>query len=179
MAIFNTSTYRFVRPTGRCAFSGQTIRPGVEYTACLVENDENDALGREDVSLEAWDAGERPERLFAFWRASMPSSEAKPNPFLGDDELLAIFEQLCESPEDSTEQQATFRFLLALLLLRKRLLRQDGSRSGGDGRRVMLLRRKGESKEDTQAYEVPDPGLDESDAAEAAIELGRALRGDE
>jgi len=147
--------------------------------ACLVESDEDDTLGRLDLSLEAWEAGERPDRLFAFWRATMPSPEEKHNPFLGDDELLAIFEQLCESPENSTEQQATFRFLLALLLLRKRLLRQDGSRPGEDGRRVMLLRRKGENKEETPAIEVPDPGLDDSDAAEAAVALGSALRGDE
>jgi hypothetical protein len=179
MAILNTSAYSFARPTGQCAFSGQPIPPRVEYTACLVDAPEDDTLMREDVSLEAWDAGERPERLFAFWRATMPSPEEKHNPFLGDDELLAIFEQLCESPENSTDQQATSRFLLALLLLRKRLLRQDGSRAGEDGRRVMLLRRKGENKEETPAIEVPDPGLDEADAAQAAVALGQALRGDE
>lgn len=179
MAILNSSAYSFARPTGQCAFSGQAIPPRIEYTACLVESAEDDTLMREDVSLEAWESGERPERLFAFWRATMPSPEEKHNPFLGDDELMAIFEQLCESPEDSSEQQSIFRFLLALLLLRKRLLRQDGSRAGDDGRRVMLLRRKGENKEETQAIEVADPGLDEADAAEAAIALGQALRGDE
>jgi len=179
MAILNTSAYHFARPTGRCAFSGRTIEPRVSYMACLVECEEDDTLARQDVSLDAWDAGERPERLFAFWRATMPSPEEKHNPFLGDDELLAIFEQLCESPEESTEQQATFRFLLALLLLRKRLLRQDGSGAGTDGRRVMYLRRKGESKDETPAIEVADPGLDEADAAEAAVALGSALRGDE
>lgn len=179
MAILNTSAYSFARPTGQCAFTGQPIPPRVEYMACLVEGEDDETLSRSDASLSAWDDGERPARLFAFWRATMPSPDEKHNPFLGDDELLAIFEQLCETAEESSEQRSVFRFLLALLLLRKRLLRQDGSRAGADGRRVMLLRRKGESRDETPAIEVPDPGLAEADAAQAAIALGQALRGEE
>jgi len=178
MAILNASQYSVARPTGQCALTDRVIPPGVEYIACLVEHAEDDAMARTDVSLESWEAGDRPDRLFAFWRAWMPSPDEKPNPFLGDDELTAIFEQLCEAGAEVTDRQATFRFLLALLLLRKRLLRQDGSRAGEDGRRVMLLSRRGEPREEAPAYEVPDPGLDESDAEEAAIELGKALRGD-
>lgn len=176
--MLNTSAYSFARPTGQCAFTGQPIPPLAEYQACLVEHEEDESLIRVDVSLDAWDEGERPERLFAFWRATMPSPDAPHNPFLGDDELMAIFEQLTDAADDATEQQVTFRFLLALLLLRKRLLRQDGSRVGKGGRRIMLLRRKGENREETPAIEVPDPGLQESDAAEAAVALGQALRGD-
>ncbi|MCB9848419.1 MAG: hypothetical protein H6814_08405 [Phycisphaeraceae bacterium] len=179
MSILNTSSYQFARPTGHCVFTGMAIPPLAGYIACLVEGEEDESLERRDVSLEMWERGERPERLFAFWRATMPSPEQKHDPFLGDDELLAIFEQLCENPEESSEQQSVFRFLLALLLLRKRLLRQDGSRAGAGGRRVMLLRRKGENKDETPAIAVPDPGLDETHAADAAIALGRALRGDE
>jgi len=179
MSSLNTSAYRFARPTGQCAITSKPIEPGAEYTACLVESEEENALLRVDLSMEAWEAGERPEQCFAMWHATMPTPEQRHNPFLGDDELLAIFDQLCEAGSELSDQQQTFQFLLALLLLRKRLLRQDGSRAGDNGARVMLLRRKGENKEETDAIEVPDPGLREEEAAEAAIALGQALRGDE
>jgi hypothetical protein len=53
---------------------------------------------------------------------------------MDDEELLDLFESL----EDANEpKKQAFRFLLALLLVRKRLLKYEGQRPG-----LMLVRRR-------------------------------------
>jgi hypothetical protein len=173
MAGVASSPWSISRFTGVCADSGARILSGAEYVAALCESDGPEGVQRVDYSAGAWDAGARPPRLFAFWRASAPTREGQRSPLVSDDELLSLFESVIDSGD---EDRARFRFLLCLILLRKRLLRHDSTETRPNGR-VMIVRRRGEPKEGP-AIEVPDPRLSESDAADAAAELAQALRGE-
>ncbi len=161
------------RFTGVCAHTGAPIHPGAEYVAALCEADGPEGIQRVDFSASAWDAGARPDRLFAFWRGAAPTRDGQRSPLVSDDELLSLFESVIDSGD---EDRARFRFLLCLILLRKRLLRHDSTETRPTGR-VMLVRRRGEPKE-SPAIEVSDPRLSESDAADAAAELASVLRGE-
>lgn len=164
------ASYPISRPAGVCAATGAPIGVGERFVAALVEREESEELERQDFSERAWREGARPAaplRVFACWRAAMPAPGAKPRTILlGDDELLDLFEQLGEAEEP---RRQAFRYLLALLLIRKKLLRYEGQRPG-----VLLVRRKGEGPE-LPAVEILDPGS-ASEALGAAIEqLGEIM----
>lgn len=169
MTIAGGSPYSISKPTGRCAESGAPIAIGERFVAALVELPGQDALERRDFALAAWQAGARPrgpERLFASWSAVMPDPQHKTNPLLSDAELLDLFEQI--GPEVQGKR-AAFRYLLALVLVRKRLLKYEGVRAGR-----MLLRPRGLPAE-SPPIEVLDPQMDEAAIGEAMEELGQIM----
>lgn len=137
MSQFNAPTYDIERPTGQCAFSGRKLEPGEPYIAALVELDPAlvagdkpasaaAALGfkRLDISQEAWQKGQRPERVFSFWRSLVPQPNARKKIFVDDEVLLNLFRRLADADQP---QRLAFRFVLALILMRKRLLKYDGT----------------------------------------------------
>lgn len=139
MTQFNTA-YDIERPTGQCAYTGRVLEPGDEYIATLVELDlsqpsEGDrtatgatptglGLKRLDVSLEAWEQGSRPEHLFGYWRTTVPQPNEKRKLFVDNDILLNLFRRLEDAQEDD---RLAFRFVLGMILMRKKLLRYDGT----------------------------------------------------
>lgn len=174
MSGLTSAPYELGRSTGVCAATGEPLAPGSVAVAVLVEREDSEVLERLDFSAAAWDDGARPANLFCFWRRRIPESNEKPKPFIDDDELVALFDQLGDADQD---RQLAFRFILSLILIRKRLLRHVGSTTV-DGRPASLLKRKGAAPED-EPIQVIDPGMDER-AVEAAMEqLGQVLRGDE
>jgi hypothetical protein len=171
------TTYDVSRPTGTCAKTGEPIVPGDPYVACLVETDPDLPLARLDFSLAAWEDGARPaEPVFGSWRATMVDSQAKPRQFIDDAALCDLFEQLESNDE---ERRIAFRFLLALVLVRKRLLHLAGSTK--ESMLVQWTRRSGRMTAPSQGEEatmkVIDPGLDDSRVAELSDEIG-AIVGD-
>jgi len=179
MSRISGDAYSISRPTGRCAHTGEAFQPGDRFVAALVERAEEEGFERVDYSAEAWDAGARPERLFGFWRAVMPAHDEKPKLFIDDDGLLALFESLLDEADDEGEAHAkrdAFRWVLTLILLRRRLLKQVGASVRG-GRRVLQLRQKGSPPEATPV-EVADPGMDEAAAAAAADQLSAVMWGE-
>ncbi len=164
------STFPISRPTGTCASTGVTIKPGDTFVAALIERQGEEGLERLDFCVDAWQRGDRPKPplwLFASWRAVAGRSEEKKAQFtMGDEELIELFEQLGEA--NDLKRQA-FRFLLTLLLIRKRLLKYEGTRSG-----LMLVRRK-DALPQEPVIEVIDPGT-APEAISAAIEqLGAVM----
>jgi hypothetical protein len=120
MTQFNASTYDVQRPTGQCAFTGQTLEPEQVYIATLVED--GDELRRLDISMDQWEQGRRPDNLLAFWKATVPNPQAPKKLFVDDQVLMNLLERL----EDAHQpQRVAFRFVLALILMRKKLLRYD------------------------------------------------------
>ena len=177
MATMGQSSYDVSRPTGLCAATGEPIEPGQVYVACLVEPADDEPLQRQDFSLAAWEGGTRPaEPVFGSWRSIMPEPDARPRQFIDDPALCDLFEQLAEATED---RRLAFRYLLALILVRKRLLHLADS--SDQAIRVQWTRRSGrmtaESQGEEEKMDVAVPGLDEESIAELSEELG-AITGD-
>ncbi|MDA0802428.1 MAG: hypothetical protein O2819_01535 [Planctomycetota bacterium] len=159
--------------TGSCAIKGVVIEPGARYVATLVDRTGDDGqteLARADVSLAAWESGPRPDGLLAFWHSTAPRPDERRTRFIDDDTLLEMVHRLADATEP---RQRAFRWVLALLLLRKRVLRQDSIRRADDGTSWWIFRRRG--LEVAASFEVADPGLADADLASLTEELASQL----
>ncbi|MCE9589239.1 MAG: hypothetical protein K8S99_01800 [Planctomycetes bacterium] len=189
MSQFNAPAYDIARPTGECAFTGRKLAPGEHYMAVLVEIDPSAepvvpatakpgaaaaaALGfkRIDVSVEAWEQGSRPERVFSFWRSTVPEPNAKKKLFVSDEVLVNIFRRLSDA--EQADRQA-FRFVLGLILMRKRLLRYDGSERSGEGETALehwLVVPRGEA----EPIRLLNPHLDDARIQQVTEQLSEVL----
>jgi len=184
---FNAPAYDIERPTGQCAFTGKTIEPREAYIATLVEA-EDESLKRLDVSVEAWEDGKRPDGLFSYWKATVPVPEEKKKLFVDNEVLMNLLQRLADA--EQADRQA-FRFVLMLILMRKKLLRYDGTESraeeGPEGEPIerdwWLVTPKldlskgqlGKWDNDTK-IEVLDPRLDEDGIREVTEQLSQILQ---
>ncbi len=152
------------KPLGRCYGSGKTIEAGEEYFGALVETEEG--LERRDFCADYWEQ-EKPA-VFCYWKTRLPEQGRKKQLFVDDEMLMAFFERLA-GEED--QEKVNFRFVLALILMRKRLLKYDSTRTE-DGREVWRLRVVGE-----QAYtNVVNPQLDEEQIRQLSAQIGQILQ---
>jgi len=168
-----TSTYPVARSTGRCAATGAVFKEGDSYVAVLVEREGQAGLERLDFAQGQWEAGARPPQplqVFGFWRGTYVAHEAKKQPLLGDAELLDLFEELGTASEP---KQVTFRYILALLLIRRRVLRVVSTKPG-----VLMVVPRGAGDVGREPMGVTDPGLDEQAIADAIEQLGQVVATD-
>lgn len=173
--------YDIGRFTGACAATGEALPPGTPCVAALCELPDQPGFARRDYSVAAWQAGHRPPGLFSFWRTVAPSPDAPRRLLIDDQSLLDIFLRLEQDPRP--ERQA-FRFVLALILLRRRMLRSVGReqvRAGDPAaadadapREVWLLQPRG-AIEGAPPLRVLDPRLTEADLTTIAEQLGEVV----
>jgi hypothetical protein len=152
------------RPAGICAVSGQAIAPGEKFVAAIRETPEG--IERRDVLVQHWSEFER-EGVLAFWHTMMPQTEQKKKLFVDDEVLCTLFERLADATE---EAKLNFRFVLALVLMRKRLIVYEETRRE-EGHDVWVVRLRG--REDR--LDLVDPKLDESKVADVSQQLGEIL----
>ena len=154
------------KPLGQCWGSGTKIEYGQEYFGALVETEEG--LQRRDYCAEYWQ-NEKPD-VFCFWKTKLPNPDQKKQIFVDDDMLMAFFERL----EKETEpEKINFRFVLALILMRKRRLKYDETKIE-DGNEIWRLRIVG----DKQIVEVVNPHLDEEQIEQLSSQIGQILQTD-
>ena len=154
------------RPLGQCCGSGKKIKHGEEYFGALVETEQG--LQRRDFCVDYWES-EKPS-VFCFWKTRLPHPDQKKQIFVDDQMLMAFFERLAEETE---QEKINFRFVLALVLMRKRRLKYDSSRTQ-DGKEIWCLRIVG----DKQTVEVVNPHLDEEQIKQLSSQIGQILQTD-
>ena len=122
---------------------------------------------RLDISTSAWPQFDRKD-VVGFWQTTMPQPEQKAKKlFVDDDVLCTLFERLADTSEPA---KINFRFVLGLILMRKRLVVYETTRSE-EGRDVWVVRLKG--REDR--LDLVDPKLNEAQVAEVSQQLGEIL----
>ncbi len=157
--------YDVPRPAGHCVATGRKIEPGERFFAAVRETP--DGVERLDVSPEAWEAFDR-ANLLAFWQTLMPAHEQKKKVFVDDEVLCTLFERLADASEPV---KINFRFVLGLILMRKRLIAYEDARHEEGGRDVWIVRMKGRD----ERLDLVDPKLDEQQVAEVSQQLGEIL----
>ncbi|HYO26059.1 MAG TPA: hypothetical protein VEQ85_14040 [Lacipirellulaceae bacterium] len=115
--------------TRRCAVGGRPIAPGERYYSTV--HLEGPAAVRRDYAAEAWSGP--PEGVLAWWESRMDGSARTSAPLAPQDMLLDAFAGLAEQPAESE-----FRYVLGLLLLRRRLLKLDSRRTDEKGELLVL-----------------------------------------
>ena len=152
------------KPLGQCAGTGKTIEPDSEYYAALAQTEEG--LGRMDFCCEYFT--EHSPNVYCYWKSKMPRPDQKKKLFIDDDMLMAFFERLGAETE---EEKVNFRFVLTLVLMRKRKLKYDSSRNE-DGKEIWRLRVTSEQR----TVEVVNPNLTEDKIEDLSSQVGQILQ---
>jgi len=155
------------KPLGHCCGSGKKIECGEEYFAALVETSEG--LQRRDFCDDYWQR-EKPD-VFCYWKTRLPHPGEKKQIFIDDEMLIAFFERLEKERE---QEKINFRFVLALVLMRKRRLKYDSSETQAD-KEIWRLRVVGS---DRQFVKVMNPHLDEEQIEQLSSQIGQILQVD-
>lgn len=111
--------------TGRCSATGRVFEEGERYCAALIETPEG--VDRRDYALDAWQGP--PEGTLCFWHGRVPVRAQKGPVTVNADLLTRLF---CRLEEETSPGRQQFRFMLALLLMRKRILRLSDTIQDGD-----------------------------------------------
>lgn len=168
----SSTSFEIARSSGRCAATGRELSPGEPCIAVLCERADDDGFERLDYSVDAWASGTRPQRLFSYWKTTTPHPHGKKRVFVDDDMLRNLFERLAD---DDRPQRVAFRFVIALVLMRKRLLRYVGCREE-DGIERWTLQWKGAAPDDVVT--LVNPGLADDDVRAVSDQLSEILNGE-
>ena len=151
---------------GQCSGSGEEFQVGQEYFAALVQSEEG--LVRQDFSDDYWQ--EHKPEAYCFWKTKMADPEEKKKLFIDDEMLMAFFERLADETE---EEKVNFRFVLTLILMRKRKLKYDSSEIE-DGNEVWTLKVAGQGR----SVKVVNPDLNEDQIEQLSSQMGQILQVD-
>lgn len=156
--------YQIQAPTRRCAVTGRDLRPGEKYVTALL--DEAGRFVRRDYAADAW-AGP-PDTAIAHWAARVPLyGEAPKRPPIDDDLLSECFHRLDGAAEPN---QVQFRYVVALLLMRRKRFKFEDVTKDAAGETLLLRDTK-----TGERYAVADPGLTDEAMAAVQDEVFRVL----
>lgn len=158
--------YEVSRTTGRCSVSGRAFTEGEEFHSIIIETPAG--FERRDIAEECWN-GPPPEALCCYKTHLARKEKPARKTFVDDDVLINFFLRLADSEQPG---KLRFRFVLSLILLRKRLLRYERTfRDGGREFWEMRLAR------DKTLHKVFNPALTDAEIEEVTGELGTILHG--
>jgi hypothetical protein len=159
-----TGGYDVGRPGGVCAKCGTALAPNTKLTAVLRES----AAGfeRVDICQACWPDYDRTDSV-AFWQTVVPNPEAKKKIFVDDEVLCDLFLRLQDAAEPA---KLNFRFVLGLILMRKRLVIYQSSRTE-NGHDVWIVKLKGRD----EPVEMFDPKLTEQQVGDVSRQLSEIL----
>jgi hypothetical protein len=158
-----TVEYQIQPNSRRCAVTGRELQPGERFYSALLEEDRR--FVRKDYSTEAWQGP--PAGTFSFWTGHVQAVNDKLKPRFDDDLLEECFQRL----EGETEPgRVNFRYVVALLLLRRRRFRYETS-SVAAGVETITLRHQGTNAK----VEVVNPRLSDEEMVQVQEEVFRVL----
>jgi hypothetical protein len=118
------------RCTRHCATTGRQLTEGEEFYSVLASH--GAAVERQDYSLEAWQGP--PEGALGWWKSRIPTREAKKNRLAPSEVLLQLFQGL-----EAAADKQDMRYVLALLLIRRRILRLEDTEADDQKQETLVL----------------------------------------
>ncbi len=155
--------YRIVRGERKCTSCGREFQENETYCSALY--DKGTEFERLDFCVDCW-SGETPE-MFSFWQTRVPPKAEKKKLLVDDEVIMDFFVRL----QDATDElKVNFRYILALVLMRKKRLKFKDVRRTDDREFLVLdLPRNGGT------YEVLNPDLTEDKISQVTEEIGKIL----
>jgi hypothetical protein len=151
------------RCTRRCAALERELAPGETFYSVLLQRGAD--VVRRDYSAEGWQGP--PEDSLGWWKSQMPdASGVKKGTLAPSEVLLEYFEQL-----EGVAAQQDLRYVLALLMVRRRIMRLEGAERDETGKEVLVLACSRNEAE----YRTPVAVPNEERAAEIQRELEKLL----
>ncbi len=169
--------YEVQRCTKHCAVSGRELAPGDWFFSVLVA--EGAELKRYDYSVDAWQElsqgatpqgapsqGATPQGTIAWWKSRIPDRNTNRMHWAPNDVMLEFFDELADQPE-----MQDMRYVLSLLMVRRRVMRAEEGEIDEQGREIMVLYCP---RRDT-TYRVPAAVPQQSRIDEIQEELAKLL----
>lgn len=110
--------YSITKCTRRCAVSGRALEPEENYFSVITSA--GDDIARIDIAASQWTGPS--EGTIGWWRSKMPAAAAKRLRPAPSGVLLDILSDLLQRPG-----KESLAYLLALLLIRRRVLQEEQS----------------------------------------------------
>jgi len=151
--------------TVSCCTCESSFVEGTQFISNIVDNDGE--LERRDYCIPCWEKLDK-EESFYFWK-SLFSPEKKKKIFIDDDTLMDFFSRLME---EDNENKQNFRYVLSLILMRKKILKFEDVCKEGD-REYMIMKDKEERE-----YRVCDPHLNKETLSEIKQQMSSILHKD-
>jgi len=139
-----------------CAATGRALEEGEVYFSALRE--EGESFLRADYAVDVWPAVDK-TAFFSFWRTRVPAATEKKRLIIDTEAFYAFFSSL-EDPSERHRQ--VFRYLVALILTRKRVLRLDSIDKTPEGDVLVLFDRRAEKEARVFCPEVSEEQLAEA-----------------
>ncbi len=139
--------FEIQRCSRRCAATDRELSPGEVFYSVLIA--QGGDVVRYDYSQEAWDGP--PDEAVGWWKAKMPEASSKRVHWAPNDVLLDYFQRL-----ESQDPQADVRYILALLMIRRRIFRLEESEIDELGREHLVVFCPRNETEYRVAVESPD-----------------------
>jgi hypothetical protein len=155
--------YDIQRCTRRCAATDRELNVGELCYSALVA--EGAAVVRRDFSAQGWQSP--PENTIGWWKTTIVDPHAGRMHWAPNDVMLHYFERLHEDPAADDA-----RYVLALLLVRRRVLRVEGHEPDAAGRETIVLY----CSRNENTYRVPEVVPSPERAAEIQQQLSALLQ---
>jgi hypothetical protein len=154
--------YEIQKSTRHCTRTGRELKPGETFYSVLIAD--GSRVVRQDFAAEAW-AGP-PEGSLGSWKSQVPHLATNKVHWAPNDVMLELLEQWEHDP-----LKVESRYVLSLLMARRRILRLEETETNELGQEVSVLycpRRE-------TTYHVLTAMPDATRAAEIQAELGQLL----
>jgi hypothetical protein len=158
--------WKIGKPSGTCEKCQSDFAGGERYHSAIFDTGE--CFRRRDYCESCWEQGP-PENAFSTWQTHVPRKEEQ-RLLVDDSVIFDFFNRLAGSDEPT---RINFRYILALVLMRKRILKFENVEHRDD-HDILVLRRAGT---DT-TYDVIDPKLSEDQIAQVQADIGQILHAD-
>jgi len=149
------------RCSRHCAVTGRRLEDGEEFISEL--RSQGADLQRLDYTVDAWPGPS--EATIAWWKSRIPTPETRRARWAPNDVLLEVFQDLRHRSD-----QADKCYVMALLLVRRRILRLEDTELGESGPQLVLY-----CPRDEKTYHVPERTPDEGRIEEIQKELEQLL----
>jgi hypothetical protein len=162
--------YKVSRCTRQCHALGRPLREGEWYYSVVIQAGAETI--RRDYSAEAWQGA--PEGTIGWWKSRMPTAEQRKRVLAPPAVLIDLLRQMADFPE-----KAKSRYLLALMLMRKKILRPaDASDRSGRSQPpadVLHLEVATGAVDDREPIEVPVCPISRGESDRLREELNELL----
>jgi len=140
--------YEIGRCTRRCYITGRELREGELCYSALVPD--GAGIVRRDFATEAWEGP--PETAIGWWKTVVVDPAAGRTTWAPHEVMLNYFERL---PDDPASEDV--RYVLALLLVQRRILRVEEEEKDAAGRTTLRLHSSRSQSEYRVAEVLPTP----------------------
>lgn len=159
-----TTEYEIQGPTRVCAASGKELKAGDRF--CAVLADREGRFVRTDYAAGNWPGP--PADAIAYWSGRVPPADRPQKPVINDELLMDCLGRLADAVEMGPIR---FRYVVALLLMRRKRLKFEDAKRDAAGQEILVLR----DAKTGERSEIIDPRLTEDETQSVQEEVFRVF----